>query len=105
METKFTKGKWETNNDYVWSGIVQICDIYEIDKENKDIEAMANAKLIAAAPELLEALLNIENDDNSIPKAIWDLRNAAIQKAVGSDFLAYGVTIRLKFRRGLLLRL
>ena len=44
----------------------------------------ANARLIAAAPELLEALKSIENDDGRIPKAIWDLRNAAIAKAEGS---------------------
>ena len=55
----------------------------EPERKAIDEERKANAKLIAAAPELLEALLNIENDDNSIPKTIWDLRNAAIKKALG----------------------
>ena len=41
----------------------------------------ANAKLIAAAPDLLEALLNIENDDDRIPSNIWEMRNQAIKKA------------------------
>ena len=46
-------------------------------------EQKANGALIAAAPELLEALKNIENDDNRIPKTIWDMRNKAIAKAEG----------------------
>ncbi len=33
------------------------------------------------AQELYEALASIENDDGSIPKAIWDMRNAALAKA------------------------
>ncbi len=37
--------------------------------------------LIAATPDLLEALESIENDDNSIPKKIWEMRNQAIKKA------------------------
>lgn len=44
-------------------------------------EAEANARLMAAAPDLLEALLNIENDDGGIPAKIWAMRNAAIAKA------------------------
>jgi hypothetical protein len=31
--------------------------------------------------ELLEALKSIENDDGSIPAAIWEMRNAAIKRA------------------------
>ncbi|MGH9462448.1 MAG: hypothetical protein ACRD1X_14625 [Vicinamibacteria bacterium] len=49
----------------------------------KPEESEANARLIAAAPELLEALKSIENDGQHIPKAIWDLRNAVIAKAEG----------------------
>lgn len=41
----------------------------------------ANAKLIAAAPELLEALQNLENDNNAIPPHAWDKVQKAIKKA------------------------
>lgn len=34
--------------------------------------AQANARLIAAAPELYELLSSIENDDNSIPAGLWE---------------------------------
>jgi hypothetical protein len=37
--------------------------------------------LMLSAPDLLEALQNIENDDNSIPSTIWKMRNDAIKKA------------------------
>lgn len=46
---------------------------------------VANANLIAAAPMLYEALSNIENDDGRIPKAIWDMRNAALAAARGES--------------------
>lgn len=42
-----------------------------------------DAHLISAAPDMLEVLLSLENDDNTIPKSIWDLRNKAISKALG----------------------
>jgi len=48
-----------------------------------DEEALANAYLIAAAPDLLEALENLENDDNSIPYHAWDMVQSAIAKAKG----------------------
>jgi len=41
-----------------------------------------NAKLIASAPEMLEALMDLENDNNSIPKPIWDKVQNAIKKAL-----------------------
>jgi hypothetical protein len=42
-----------------------------------------NARLIAAAPDLLEALKNLENDDGSIPAHAWALVQSAIAKAEG----------------------
>lgn len=46
-------------------------------------ERQANSKLIASAPEMLEALMDLENDNNSIPKPIWDKVQNAIKKALG----------------------
>jgi hypothetical protein len=45
----------------------------------------ANARLIAAAPEMLEALRNLENDDGAIPAHAWALVQAAIAKATGGE--------------------
>jgi len=52
--------------------------------DEHDAEDEANARLIAAAPELLEALRNLENDDGSIPAHAWNLIQAAISKAISS---------------------
>ena len=46
-----------------------------------DIEEANAARLIAASKEMLSALESIENDDNSIPDAIWQMRCNAILKA------------------------
>lgn len=48
-------------------------------------EQEANARLIAAAPDLLEAAENLENDDGSIPEHAWKLLQDAIAKAKGRD--------------------
>ena len=48
-------------------------------------EELANAYLIAAAPDLLEALENLENDDNRIPYHAWDMVQSAIAKAKGGQ--------------------
>lgn len=42
-----------------------------------------NAHLIAAAPDMLEALQNIENDDAHMPGTAWKLIQEAIAKATG----------------------
>jgi hypothetical protein len=47
-------------------------------------EQRSNARLMAAGPELLEALKNLENDDGSIPVHAWNLVKSAIAKAEGA---------------------
>ncbi len=37
--------------------------------------------LISAAPDMLEAWQSLENNDNSIPPAIWEMVQNAIKKA------------------------
>ena len=46
-----------------------------------DDELIENTKLIAAAPDLLEALQNLENDANTIPETLWNKVQNAIKKA------------------------
>ena len=43
----------------------------------------ADARLIAAAPEMYEALRNIENDDGHMPETIWKMVQDALAKAEG----------------------
>ena len=75
MKTKFTKGEWVLDTDFIYSELSEvICDIDPIGVSKKVFtrskeEAISNAKLIAAAPELLNALigvLNIMNDSEGV---------------------------------------
>jgi hypothetical protein len=76
METKFTKGEWKIDGRTVYSlhqrgwdrGKPIMCNRFYLSVypdysiENAVEEAEANAKLIAAAPELLKALFRICKD-------------------------------------------
>ena len=53
------------------------CDEYMVFRNPADI------RLLVAAPDLLEALKNLENDDGSIPAHAWALVQSAIAKAEG----------------------
>jgi hypothetical protein len=90
MKTKHTKGKWETQGsldnievivktsiDGLYSRIAHVAnwDQYPPNYE----EAEANAKLIAAAPELLETLIEILELGANI--SIQELAHKAIKKA------------------------
>jgi phosphoheptose isomerase len=81
METKHTQGKWKIWED--WICTEEGDDIARIDGNDK--EAQANAKLIAAAPDLLKALkkcskvLSMYNSDKSVDA--WYLAEQAIKKA------------------------
>lgn len=77
MEFKGTKGNWRIYNDFkVGTGVKNICEIYN----NTSNESKANAKLIAAAPDLLEALQKIASNSND--HAMIRIAIKAIQKAL-----------------------
>ncbi len=50
-----------------------------------DAEREANARLIAAAPELLEALQDMVSDRNELSEATVRFAKAAIAKATGEE--------------------
>lgn len=51
---------------------------------SQDDVAFQNARLIAAAPDMFEALSNIENDDGkAMPPSAWKLVQDALKKARG----------------------
>ena len=84
-EFKGTKGKWEKAGSAVVVNGVQIADVYCYgDLEYNRHEAVANAQLIATAPELLDALqkaicyVPIDEED-------FDDFARVINKALGKD--------------------
>ncbi len=90
---KFTPGPWREGN---YKSTV-VCDtpITEISGSDHveyygghlicESVAPRNVSIIAAAPDMYEALISIENDDGSIPATIWALRNEALKKARGES--------------------
>lgn len=94
-ETRWTKGPWAAKlirGSYKRPAIVKAGDKIVAacggDQLNPDApsigEAAANATLIAAAPELYEALKALyEEDERDIPRSIWGAAEAALAKAEG----------------------
>lgn len=91
METKFTKGEWKVSSkgeylEIIADGTEFICDLGEECVAFE--EEYANAKLIAAAPNLLEALLygheissKIQYPTNEELKMFTRMAALAIKKA------------------------
>lgn len=46
-------------------------------------EEYDNMRAIAAVPLMIEALRNIENDDNHMPRTAWELIQNALYQATG----------------------
>lgn len=75
METKFTKGEWFLKNRCGGYRIKDneqrdVCDIYSFASSISDEEAAANAKLIAAAPDLFEACITVEKMYSEVEKMV-----------------------------------
>ena len=78
---KHTPGPWETSNGNIWTEGEQVFVAMTMGVPIGD--SLKNAELIAAAPEMYEALKNLENDNNIIPEHAWKLVQDAITKAEG----------------------
>lgn len=90
--SKHTPGPWKTNGDpYVSTHNGRQSIAFTDVRGISGVESRANARLIAAAPDLLDAL-NVmlgsihpyrEDGTPTIPEATIDIVNAAIEKATG----------------------
>ena len=113
LEKKITQGEWYvetvTNEKQDFQGRI-LCNSSERTDSNgkpqvyiivgdiknklshKNIHCVANAKLIAAAPDLLNSLIymveNAPKWDKNGEEFDTELANNAIKKAVGSDFVS-----------------
>lgn len=61
MTNKFkgTDGEWVNRGTAIWAGHVYVAEVMSV--REKDSVKLANAKLIASAPELLEALRQLRD--------------------------------------------
>ena len=89
MTSKFTPGPWVVvkHERFPFQREVKAEDGYICDMEGLSDDDMptvaANANLIAAAPEIYEALKNLCNGSTAIRADDWDRAEAALAKAEG----------------------
>lgn len=95
---KHTKGNWRSNATNVFVECENPAELkpiastfdyagingYRTHRVTKE-ESYANAKLMCAAPEMLEVLLLIDEFMNNIPVEIQEKRYKAIEKAINGD--------------------
>lgn len=92
---KHTPGPWEITRSFdpgyknisapKHTALAQV--VWCMEDEERSPMCEANAHLIAAAPELLEALEALVADESKeyIPTRLWDAARAAIAKAKGEE--------------------
>jgi len=89
MKSQFTPGPWGRHDTNIYSGdTVLVCcpKNHWSNIELPEAEKLANARLIASAPDLLVALERIESDLGHEPEVYADILSiarAAIAKAKG----------------------
>ena len=83
MTTKHTDGEWiDRGNSCVGTRRQLVASVYPMEDENPE-ENAANVRLIAAAPDLLEALKRCKFDSLNMTLEDCEFCRAAIAKATG----------------------
>lgn len=88
MNPEHTEGPWEVYKLSTESHADELCIVVTEDLESEVtgvIYEESDASLIAAAPEMLEALENLENDNGAIPEHAWQMVQTSISKAKGGN--------------------
>lgn len=87
-----TPGPWAVNpfnaqvDAFVGGEPLPVCQLLWPTDERTEEETFANARLIAAAPDLLEALVTlVEAEPGTMTREMWDDARAAIAKARGES--------------------
>lgn len=87
METKHTPGPWEVWRGDVWSADDRL--ICNPSRQREVGKGLANARLIAASPNLLAALINLRHGSDLPGEpalvAMQEAADAAIAKALGTE--------------------
>jgi len=98
MNTQYTHGPWQVNGSHIYTADPEralLAQVFNPGTKASDYPLSENARLIAAAPDLLQALLNLvgtmcpadgsdmDDDLNAIDSCVGSAR-AAILKATGA---------------------
>ena len=87
--SKFTPGPWQINGSHIYTADPEralLAQVFNPGERVSDYPLVENARLIAAAPELYEALERIVENNNTISVIQYDDRlraRAALAKARG----------------------
>jgi len=88
MTHTHTPGPWSQSGWAIYAGEIHIAGIIGITWD-MSVENQANARLISAAPEMLEALQMLmpqePREADSYDRAMWDNARDAIAKAIGKE--------------------
>lgn len=84
-KSKVTSGMWRIDPQK-WSRVIDRCG-QPVASVEADVDANANASLVAAAPDMFELLETLEND-GSIPEAVQEEIQLVLRRARGDFGLA-----------------
>ena len=80
MEAKFTPGPWVVDENLILSGDLRVADVYHMEPI-KPGATDANARLIASAPDLLAACLQLSDVWNELTREDINFRESPYARA------------------------